>query len=130
MSFHVPNRFRVRKGLMRSDDANGNNGAFFIPVKPGDIPLQVIASDGGMPGQMAWEHVSVSLPTRCPTWQEMCKVKALFWDDEDTVMQLHPPRSQWVNNHPYCLHLWRPVGLEIPRPPELMVGVKELGVIA
>jgi hypothetical protein len=23
-------------------------------------------------------------------------------------MQLHPPRSIWVNTHNFCLHLWRP----------------------
>jgi len=50
-------------------------------------------------------------------------VKELFWDPEDTVMQLHPPRSEWVNNMPYCLHLWRPVGLAIPRPPNITVGI-------
>ena len=85
----------------------------------------MIASDG-----MGWDHVSVSLPDRCPTWEEMCKVKALFWDDEDAVMELHPTRSDWVNNHQFCLHLWRPQECSIPLPPALMVGVKEIGVLA
>lgn len=57
----------------------------------------------------------------------MCLVKSIFWDDEDAVMQLHPPRSEWVNNHRYCLHLWRPVGVEIPLPPSWMVGNQKLG---
>lgn len=25
------------------------------------------------------------------------------------------------NNHPYCLHLWRPVDTEIPHPPMICV---------
>lgn len=79
---------------------------------------------------MAWEHVSVSLPNRCPTWAEMCAIKDLFWDESDCVVQYHPPKRDWVNNHPYCLHLWRPVGQEIQRPPSLMVGYSSLGVIA
>lgn len=122
MTFHVPNQHRVRKGLMASGDANGNNGLFFICVRPGHDPMRAIAADGD-----GWEHVSVSYPNRCPTWAEMCHVKDLFWDPEDAVMQLHPPESEYVNNHPYCLHLWRPVGQAIPTPPSWMVGIKALG---
>lgn len=126
MTFHVPNHYRVRRGYMASDEGNGNNGVFFVPSRPGQPPFKVIASDGAIDDQgPAWEHVSVSLPHRCPTWAEMCAIKALFWDDEDTVVQYHPPRSDYVNNHPHCLHLWRPVGVELPRPPALMVGILE-----
>lgn len=132
MAFHFPEKYRLRKGELRSDpETDGNNGAGFIPVRTHRAPLKFIASDGSFSVEgERWEHVSVSLPNRCPTWEEMCMVKALFWDDEDSVMQLHPPRSTWVNNHPYCLHLWRPVDAAVPLPPEWMVGIRELGVIA
>lgn len=116
MTFQVPDKYRVTIGRMRSSAADGNNGAFWIPRKEG-MPLRVIASNGD-----GWEHVSVSLDERCPTWGEMCRVKNLFWGSEDCVMQLHPPQSQWVNNHPYCLHLWRPIDSQIPQPPSIMVG--------
>lgn len=53
-------------------------------------------------------------------------IKGIFWDDEDAVMQLHSPKSNWVNNHEFCLHLWRPIGKEIPMPDSLLVGYKEL----
>lgn len=79
--------------------------------------LRMIASWGE-----GWEHVSVSTPTRCPTWEEMCRVKAWFWEAEDCVMQLHPPARTHVNCHPYCLHLWRPICSEIPQPPPEFVG--------
>lgn len=70
-----------------------------------------------------WEHVSVSRKSRCPSWEDMCRIKELFWDDEDCVMQLHPPKSEYVNYHQYTLHLWRPIdGQKIPRPPAIMVG--------
>lgn len=69
-----------------------------------------------------WEHVSVSTATRCPTWEEMCFVKSIFWEPEDVVMQLHPRESEYVNCHPYCLHLWRPVGVPIPTPPFITIG--------
>lgn len=91
------------------------------------VNLRIIASSGN--DEIPWEHVSVSTEVRCPTWDEMDAVKRLFWDDEQAVMQLHPPRSQWVNNHEHCLHLWRPTGVETPLPPEIAVGIKQAGVL-
>ena len=94
-------------------------GRFFVPFESNT--LQMIAYDGKEDG---WEHVSVSLKNRCPNWKEMCAVKAWFWEDEDCVMQLHPPKSEWINNHPHCLHLWRPRVEIIPQPPSIAVGIK------
>lgn len=111
-------RTRVRKGALASDDTYGNAGAFEIRGPMG-TRLFIVASDG-----MGWEHVSVSCKTRCPSWSEMCFVKDVFWDDEEVVVEYHPPRSQYVNNHPHCLHLWRPIGIEIPLPPTILVGIK------
>ena len=126
MSIHVPNKYRVRTGWHGTDDIIGNNGAFFVPNGIGRAPLQVIASDGlVVPDEhqalAGWEHVSVSLPDRCPTWAEMCRIKELFWDDEDCVVQFHPPKRDYVNLHPYCLHLWRPIGATIPLPDMALV---------
>lgn len=84
---------------------------------------------------MGWEHVSVSIKkvtgnkisgeaNRCPTWQEMCIVKYKFWSDEETVMQLHPPISEYISTHPYVLHLWKPIDKEIPRPEGILIGYK------
>jgi hypothetical protein len=122
--FKVPELYRVTRGPFASRVRDGNNGAFFIPTRPGQPPLKVIASDGE-----GWDHVSVSLPDRCPTWDEMCRIVAMFWDEGDCVMQLHPPRANWISNHPYCLHLWRPtrLGVDVPMPPSFMVGYQELG---
>jgi hypothetical protein len=120
--FHVPERYRLMRGRLASDSSHGNNGGFLIPM--GTRYISVLASDGAAIDEPRWEHVSVSYKDRCPTWDEMCKIKSLFWDAEDTVMQLHPPESEWINNHPYCLHLFRPVGIEIPRPPGILVGLK------
>jgi hypothetical protein len=117
--------WRIRVGPYGS--APGElQGAFAVPGPCGQ-ELKIIASSGDEELGVPWEHVSVSLRNRCPNWPEMCFVKSLFWDDEQTVMQLHPPRSQWINNHDYCLHLWRPLREGIPMPPSIAVGVKELG---
>jgi hypothetical protein len=123
MAFHVPDKFRVLMGPLASTVADGNNGCFlFIDERQRQFNkqhsvLRAIASDGD-----GWEHVSVSWPHRTPTWEEMCEVKALFWDKEDCVVQYHPPESDYVNCHPFTLHLWRQVGAEFPRPPTYMVG--------
>ncbi len=117
MTFKVPEMYRLGSGKLASSILNGNNGAFRIPMLSGKESVNVIASDGE-----GWEHVSVSTPNRCPTWEEMCRVKALFWDDEDCVIQYHPPKTEYVNNHPYCLHMWRPTRAAVPMPPKWMVG--------
>jgi len=72
--------------------------------------------------QLGWDHVSVSLPDRCPTWDEMEKVKRTFFKQDEVAMQLHVPPTDHVNFHPYCLHLWRPQNAEIPRPHKDLVG--------
>lgn len=120
MTFQVPEECRVKSGLMASDSSYGNKGAFVIKG-PRGFKLNVIASDG-----LGWEHVSVSVidANRCPTWDEMCSVKDIFWGDDDCVVQYHPPKSDYVNNHPYVLHLWRQIGVEFNRPPRELVGVR------
>lgn len=111
----------------QSDCGDGMNGAFLLPFtdkKAKSHRLFIIASDGE-----GWEHVSVTdqtTPTSHlvpPTWEMMCRAKRAFWDDDECVMQLHVPQSEWIDCHSGCLHLWKPIGREIPRPPNLMVGI-------
>lgn len=78
----------------------------------------VLISDG-----MGWDHVSASLETRCPDWKEMCWLKNLFFDEDEAVLQFHPPTKDYINMAKNCLHLWRPhAGMELPDP--VMVGFK------
>lgn len=57
-----------------------------------------------------WEHVSISpYPvTKIPTWDDMCILKDIFFEDEEAVIQVHPPKSKYINLMSNCLHLWRP----------------------
>lgn len=113
-------QYRVTSGYMASDKSFGANGKFLVP-RNGAL-LSVISSDGsdwvesGLP-EPVWEHVSVSLRARCPTWEEMDFIKRIFWRDDETVLQLHVPRDQHISFHNFCLHLWKPLGVEIPLPP-------------
>jgi len=119
-----------------SDSSYGFNGLFRIP-KDGRI-VRCIASDGSeMPidePQWKWQHVSVTVEgeTHPPKWGLMCWVKDLFWEDEDVVMQLHPRKSEYVNVHKACLHLWMPLppNPPIPEPLAIMVGPKKTTIHA
>jgi len=116
----VPEQYRVLTGPMGSDARFGNNGAFRVPLKTNKQTVNVIASDGE-----GWCHVSVSRSDRCPTWDEMCEVKDLFFGPDEWVVQFHPAASDYVNHHPYCLHMWQPIGAPLLKPPSWMVGPRK-----
>lgn len=112
------NKFRVKNGAWISSDSD-DFGLFFIKFKSSQIPLKVLSS--GWKDQ-EWYHVSVSLPNRCPTWEEMCFIKELFFGDH-VAIQFHPKKKDYVNNHPYCLHLWANMKDEIKTPHHSLVGI-------
>jgi hypothetical protein len=95
----VPN---ARAEQFRTHGPRGSNRGAFL-AKCGNAMLQIVASDG-----RGWDHVSVSLPTRCPTWSEMCWVKNLFFLPTEVAMQLHVAEADHISFHSCCLHLWRP----------------------
>lgn len=115
---------RVISGPFATTSDAGMTGAFFIKTATKDR-LRIIASDGVI--SFGWDHVSVSLDHRCPTWNEMSLVKELFWDDDEEVFQFHPPKSMHINFHKYCLHLWRPINGGILLPPPILVGPPNAG---
>ena len=123
MKKHLPpnlEKFRIK-------DNPGIN-AFYVPQKEGDIEgffeiqygnkrLVVICGVGE-----GWDHVSVSLRHRCPTWEEINWIKNLFFEKYETVIQIHPPLDQYVNVGRYVLHLWRPWDQETKLPPRHMLA--------
>ena len=117
---HLEN-YRLRNDERKYYGVNGDsrNGIFKVFVH--GKSFRGIASTGG-----GWDHVSVSpgSPSRkkCPTWDEMCAIKAMFFEPEEVAVEYHPAESEYVNNHPYCLHIWRPNnGATLPTPPKLFV---------
>lgn len=91
-----------------------HNGAFDLNIK--GEKYFVIASNGH-----GWDHVSVSHKHKIPSWKVMNTVKEMFFEEDEVVMQLHPANKDYINNHPNCLHLWRPQKEHIPQPPKYMV---------
>jgi len=103
-------------------------------------PIEI--SDDGMRGYLliqrtemtfvaSWggdrEHVSVAPVKRkiLPTWEQMCIVKDVFFKEDEAVIQIHPPRADYVNMLTNCLHLWRPISKQLVLPPTFMVGYRE-----
>jgi hypothetical protein len=82
-----------------------------------DAELRVLASSGG-----GWDHISISLADRCPTWEEMEHVRKLFAKTDETWLQFGLPARDHINCHPYCLHWWRPQNREVKLPPAEFVG--------
>lgn len=110
---------RCRKAGTPDD---GPFGMFRLTCPETGRELHVIASDGrdwvqvGLTGE-PWEHVSVSPRYGLPRWVEMAWVKAQFWEEDELVVQFHPPKEVYVNIHERVLHLFRPTVTVIPLPP-------------
>lgn len=75
--------------------------------------------------QMGWEHLSVSMPSRTPSWDQMCRMKDIFWNQDEACVQYHPKEEDYVNMHKHCLHIWRPTEEHLPTPPHILVGFKD-----
>ena len=96
----------------------GTDGMAGLVTLPNSGLASIVISWGG-----GWEHASVSPKAKktTPTWKDMCWVKDLIWGKDEEVMQIHPAESEYVNIKQNCLHLWKPIGVEIPTPPNIFV---------
>lgn len=105
------NRWRVRQGEFASDETAGWNGHFLVPLD-GELWF-VIISD-----KIGWKHLSVSNAQKkiMPSWMVMCRLKDAFYGDDECCVQYHPAKDDYVNSHPYCLHLWMPLDERLPQP--------------
>lgn len=74
--------------------------------------------------QLGWEHLSVSMPNKTPSWEQMCMMKDIFWGEDEVCVEYHPRKEEYVNNHPHCLHIWKPRDVEMPTPPSILVGFR------
>lgn len=108
----LPNLILLRDGI------DGGAGEIW---RAGKRYGTVIWSNGG-----GWEHVSICpyKHSYTPAWDDMCALKDMFFLPEEVVIQYHPAKSEYVNNMPNCLHLWRPLEEPLPVPPSIYVGLK------
>jgi hypothetical protein len=110
------NRWRVKTGQMASDETYGWNGAFIVPLE-GEM-WHVILSD-----KMGWKHLSISnaQSRKLPSWTVMGRVKDAFFADDEWCCQFFPAKEEYVNDHPWCLHLWVSLDEPMPHPSVVLV---------
>lgn len=91
-------------------------GAFKVMVK--QRAFFVLASIDNIGEDGMWEHISVTPKNqkRCPTWDEMCAIKKMFFRPEEECVEFHPKESKYVNENEYCLHIWRPADGNLRNP--------------
>lgn len=106
---------RLIVGIIGND---GGNGLVSMPLWKGSV----IWSNGA-----GWEHVSVSPESKriTPSWDDMCRIKDMFFYEDEAVIQIHPPKAEYVNNMPNCLHLWRCTYKDMVLPPSVLVGARK-----
>lgn len=106
---------RIQTGPYGSTCHEGNNGVFRFKHKAATLTCMV-SDEGG------WDHVSVSVIGlhRTPTWAEMEFVREIFFHDDEWVIQYSPARKDKIDNAE-VLHMWRPQGEELPKPPSAFV---------
>ena len=109
-------RWRIKTGKLASSETDGWNGDFIVPLD-GEL-WHVRISDG-----WGWRHASVSNAQAkvLPSCSTMCRVKQAFWDDDAWVVQFHPGKTDYVNDHDFVLHLWEPLEEPLPKPPVILV---------
>ena len=50
-------------------------------------------------------HLSISTPTRNPTWEEIKAARYTFCPHDVTMAMILPPTKEYVNVHNFCFHL-------------------------
>jgi hypothetical protein len=73
-----------------------------------DGTLRVLVSGPEEREQIGW-HISISCPDRNPTWEEQKKARYEFCPDDVYMVQILPPKAEYVNRHPFCFH-WHEAG--------------------
>ena len=119
---------RIKSGPLSSKEED-HFGAFILNHKDGRV-IYLIVDDGKQSG---WEHVSVScmrkhrgkVVPQMPDWSVMGIVKDLFWEDTETVIQMHLPKAEYPNESVFTLHLWKCIRQEYVLPPKELVGIKD-----
>ena len=61
----------------------------------------IVSIDGGK-----W-HLSISHKDRSPTYDEIKEARYAMLPDDIYMAQIFPPKSEFVNLHTNCHHLWQ-----------------------
>ena len=117
------------KGMKIKKKGNNYFGGSIFPIEYKNGKAKIIQDyDKVLNFKFSWvcgfEHLSVSTTVKTPSWEQMCFMKDIFWEEDEVCMQLHPSKENYINMMPYCLHIWKPINEAIPKPPNAMVGIR------
>lgn len=79
----------------------GQEGVYYWRFNGTQFAVIITKDDG-----VNW-HMSISHPNRYPTYEELKEARYKFCPDEVEMAQIFPPKSEFVNVHPNCFHLWQ-----------------------
>jgi hypothetical protein len=76
-----------------------------------DDGLAVAASIDRLPhltikSKLGFLHLSISRNDRYPSWEEMVQIAEMIAGPDLDMAMIKPRRSDYVNEHPFCLHWW------------------------
>jgi hypothetical protein len=114
----IPQQFPSSVRLIKQ----GLDGAAYRVQNGRFAGLKVIVSVAIEGDGKAWLHVSCSRRDRLPSWEDLKFVKETFIGESNYAYQIFPPKSQYVNIHPYCLHLYHCLE-EAPLPEFSFLGL-------
>lgn len=82
--------------------------------------LMVLVSENIYENEL-WRHVSLSFHNKLPKWKDLREVKDIFIGKDKKAIQVFPKEEEYVNIHPYVLHLWS--NLERDPLPDFTMGL-------
>jgi hypothetical protein len=85
-------------------DTMSLDGARFVVRGPRTVSI-IVSGAVELDGKR-WLHASIAAPNRLPDYEELVAMKETVFGSEAYAVQVFPPRSKHVNQHPFCLHLF------------------------
>lgn len=71
-------------------------------------PCRILLSNDYERSCIGW-HFSISCEDRNPTWEEQRDTRYALVPDDIYMVQILPPKKEYVNKHPFCFH-WHEAG--------------------
>lgn len=95
----------------------GHDGAQYLryfSVSAHTVRHSIIFSGEDKSDGKRWLHLSIATyppgTGNIPSYHLLCEMKDLFIGPNRDAYMVFPRKSEHVNIHPECLHLWAPVG--------------------
>lgn len=68
--------------------------------------IKVIATAAIEKDLCLWLHVSFACNNKMPDYSDISFIKQQFFGDDLKAIMVFPKRTEHINLHQYCLHLW------------------------